>query len=68
MLTFITLIVYIELKRRLNNVFTVESALTEMANLMVKIYDGTAIVLEPTKNMKTISALLGYMVPMNLGV
>ncbi len=68
MLTFITLIVYIELKRRLNNVFTVESALTEMANLMVKIYDRTAIVLEPTKNMKTISALLGYMVPMNLGV
>lgn len=68
MLTFITLIVYMELKKCLSNIFTVESALTEMANLMVKIYSDTGIVLEPTKNMKTIADLFGYMVPMRLGV
>ena len=68
MLTFISLIIYLEVKRRLNDKFTVEGALTEMANLMAKIYGNTTIILEPTKNMKAIAALLGYMVPMRLGV
>jgi hypothetical protein len=68
MLTFISLIVYIEIKKRLNGKFTVEGALTEMANLMAKIFSDTIIVSEPTKNMKTIAALFDYMVPMKLGV
>ena len=67
-MSLIALIVYIELKRRLNDKFTVEGALTEMANLMAKSFDNTTIVLEPTKNMKAIAALFGYMVPMRLGV
>ena len=68
MLTFLALIVYIELKRRLADKFTVEAALIEMANLMAKIYGNTTIILEPTKKMKAIADLLGYMVPMRLGV
>jgi len=39
-----------------------------MAGLMAKIYGSTTIVLEPTKDMKAIADLLGYMVPMKLGV
>jgi transposase len=68
MLTFIALIIYLEMKRCLSDKFTVEEALTEMANLMAKTYDETTIVCEPTKNMKNIASLLGYMVPMKLGV
>ena len=68
MLTFISLIIYIELKKRLNDRFTVEGALIETANLMAKIYGNTTIVLEPTKKMKALADLFGYMVPMKLGV
>jgi hypothetical protein len=68
MLTFISLITYIELKKCLKDAFTVEGALTEMSNLMAKIYGNTAIVLEPTKNMKAIATLFDYMVPMKMGV
>jgi hypothetical protein len=52
----------------LSDKFTVEAALTEMANLMSKIYDETIIVCEPTKSMKNIASLIEYMVPMKLGV
>lgn len=48
--------------------FTVEGALIEMGNLMCKSYGEKTIICEPTKNMKTIAKLLGYMVPINLGV
>jgi len=68
MLTFIALITYIEFKKLLKDEFTVEAALIEMANLMAKSYDNTTIILEPTKNMKAIANLLGYMVPKTLGV
>ena len=47
---------------------TVEIALTEITNLMTKIYGNTAIVLKPTKNMKATASLFGFMVPMKLGV
>jgi hypothetical protein len=52
----------------LSDKFTVEEALTEITNLMAKIYDETIIVCEPTKRMKNIASLIEYMVPMNLGV
>jgi len=39
-----------------------------MANLMAKIYGNITIVLEPTRDMKAIASLFGYMVPMKLGV
>jgi hypothetical protein len=68
MLVFITLLVHNELKKRLNTKYTVEGALIEMGNLMCKLYSSNTIVCEPTKNMKAIAELLGFMVPMKLGV
>ena len=68
MLTFISLIIYLEIKKRLNGRFTVEKAMIEMANLMCKIYGKNVVVSEPSKNMKEIAGLLGYIVPMKLGV
>jgi hypothetical protein len=67
MLTFISLIVFLELKSKLNGKFTVEGALLEMGNLMSKSYGSKTIICEATKNMKTIAQLFGYMVPMKLG-
>ena len=68
MLTFISLVVYLEIKKSLGEKFTVEGALTEMGNLMSKIYGNTAIICEPTKRMKLIAERLGFMVPNKLGV
>ena len=68
MLTFISLICHIEMKKRLGDDFTVEGALIEMANLMSKSFDDLTLIAEPTKNMKAIAKLLGFIVPMNLGV
>jgi len=68
MLNFIALIVYIELKTLLKGEFTVEGALTEMTNLMCKIYQNKIIIAEPTKKMKRIAELIKYVVPKTLGV
>lgn len=63
-----SLVVYLEIKKSLGDKFTVEGALTEMGNLMSKIYGDKAIICEPTKNMKIIAERLGFIVPMKLGV
>lgn len=68
MLTFIALVVCLEIKNRLGTKYTVEAAMMEMGNLMCKIYDKKVIICEPTKNMKEIAALLGYIVPKELGI
>jgi hypothetical protein len=68
MLTFLSLLVYIEIKDRLQGKYTVEGAMIEMGNLMCKIYGKNVIVSEPSKKMKEVAELLGYMVPMKLGV
>jgi hypothetical protein len=51
MLVFISLIVYLEIKKKLNTKFTVEATLIEMGNLMCKSFKETTLVLEPTKIM-----------------
>ena len=68
MLTFISLLVYIEIKNLLKGTYTVEGAMIEMGNLMCKIYGKNVIISEPSKKMKEVAELLGYMVPMKLGV
>ncbi|MDR1733047.1 MAG: transposase [Synergistaceae bacterium] len=68
MLTFITLLIYLEMKSRLKGKFTVERAIVDMGNLMSKSYGNHTIICEPNKNMKAIAELLGFMVPMTLGV
>jgi transposase len=69
MLTFLTLIVYIEYKRMLRAKYTVEDALMEMSNLMCRVYDDNKlIVAEPTKKMKEICSLIGRMEVKSSGV
>jgi hypothetical protein len=58
MLTFLSLIVYIEYKKTLAGKYAVDEALMEMSNLMCRIYDDKLIVSEPTKKMKEIISLI----------
>jgi hypothetical protein len=58
MLTFISLIIYIEYKRKLRGKYTVEEALMEMSNLMCRVYGEDILVSEPTKKMKEIIGLI----------
>jgi transposase len=58
MLTFLSLIVYIEYKKMLAGKYAVDEALMEMSNLMCRIYDDKLIVSEPTKKMKEIISLI----------
>jgi hypothetical protein len=60
MLTFISLITYIEYKRKLRGKYTVEEALMEMSNLMCRVYGDDILVSEPTKKMKEIISLIQY--------
>ena len=68
MLNFLSLVVYLGLKKDLKDRYTVEGALAEMTNLMCKIYNGELIVCEPTKKMKDICSLLEIGVPNFSGV
>ena len=68
MLNFLSLIVFIEMKKLLKGKFTVERALMEMTNLLCSVYTNEVIVCEPTKKMKAVAELLGFSVPIKLGV
>jgi transposase len=67
MLNFLSLVVYLSIKKDLKDRYSVEGALAEMTNLMCKIYDGELLVCEPTKKMKDICALLNVGVPNSSG-
>jgi hypothetical protein len=60
MLIFISLIAYIEYKRKLRGKYTVEEALMEMSNLMCRVYGDDILISEPTKKMKEIISLIEY--------
>jgi len=60
MLTFISLITYIEYKRKLCGKYTVEEALMEMSNLMCRVYGNDILISEPNKKMKEIISLIEY--------
>jgi hypothetical protein len=60
MLTFISLITYIEYKKKLCGKYTVEEALMEMSNLMCRVYGNDILISEPTKKMKEIISLIEY--------
>jgi len=60
MLTFISLITYIEYKRKLCCKYTVEEALMEMSNLMCRVYGDNILISEQSKKMKEIISLVEY--------
>lgn len=67
-LQFLALILFIQLREKLQGKFTAEQALLIMRNLKCKKFDTTTIINELTKKQKEITALCGVMVPKYLGI
>jgi transposase len=65
---FITLIGFMQLKKKLGKDYTVEEALVTMRNLKCKVYDKEIVVSELTKAQREISESLGILVSKNLGI
>lgn len=68
MLNFMSLVLYINMQKRLGGTLTVEAALLEARNLKCKVYDSGVIVAEPNKCFKQLCSLLGITVPNCSGI
>lgn len=67
-LLFITLIVFVFLKKGLGKDYTVEEALLTLRNLKCKVYDKEIIIQELTRQQKNIIGKLGIIMPKVLGI
>lgn len=68
LLVFLSLVVFITIRQKLQLKFTVSEALLISRNLKAKIYNKEAVVLEPNKKFKDIASLLKIIVPTSLGI
>ncbi len=67
-LQFITLILFIELRQKLQGEITVEQAMLTMRNLKCKRFESELLISELTRKQKRIFAQIGIMVPKTLGI
>lgn len=67
-LMFLTVIVFMLLRKTLENKYTVEEALMIMRNLRCKVYDKEILVAETDKRQKEILSLLNIIVPKKCGI
>lgn len=68
LLSFIALILFILVRQKLSEKFTVNQALLILRNLKAKIFDSSTIIAEASKKQKTILELLDYTVPILPGI
>ena len=68
LLVFLSLVIFITMRQKLQLKFTAEEALLILRNLKAKIYDAEVIVLEPNKKSKDIANLLKIIMPTSLGI
>jgi transposase len=67
-LQFLLLILFVEIRKCLNNEYTVEQAEMITRNLKCKVFDKDIIVSEQNKDQKNIFKLCSILVPTNLGI
>jgi transposase len=68
MLVFLSVIIFVLMRQKLQPVFTVENALLTLRGLKAKVYDKELIILEPNKKAKDIIKLLDIIMPTSLGI
>lgn len=68
MLVFLSIIVFVMMRQRLQPTFTVENALLILRGLKAKVHDKELAVQEPNKKTKDISKLLNIIMPTTLGI
>jgi transposase len=67
-ITYVALILFVLLKQKLKQSYSVEEALMVMRNLKCKVYDEDILTQELTKNQKDITSLFNILVPNSLGI
>jgi transposase len=67
-LMFLTLVVFMMLRKELQNRYTVEEALMSMRNLKCKVFDKEILIEEVSKQQKEILSLLNIIVPKKVGI
>ncbi len=68
LLVFLSLVVFVMMRQKLQPKFTVEQALLILRNLKAKVYEAEAIVMEPNKKSKDITKLLNIIMPTSVGI
>ena len=67
-LQFVSLILFVQLKKKIGKKHTVEEVLLAMRNLKCKVFDKELIICEPTKQQKELAKIFGFILPINLGI
>jgi transposase len=67
-LQFIILIIFIQLRKKLESKYTVEQALLQLRNLKSKAFSKQLVIAELTKSQKEVFGLCGVIVPKTLGI
>jgi transposase len=67
-LQFVSLILFVQLKKQIGKKHTVEEVLLNMRNLKCKVFDNEVIISEPTRQQKDLAKLLGFILPKSLGI
>jgi transposase len=67
-LQFLSLILFVQLKKCIGKKHTVEEVLLTFRNLKCKVYEKELIINESTRQQKDLAKLLGFILPKNLGI
>jgi transposase len=67
-LVFLSLVLFIMIRQKIQPAFTVDQALFALRNLKAKIYETEILVQEPSKKVKDIAKLLEIIMPTSLGI
>jgi len=67
-LVFLSLVIFMMMRQKLQSKYTMNQALLILRNLKAKIYEKEVIIQEPTKKVKDIAKLLNIIVPTKVGI
>lgn len=67
-LQFLSLILFVQLKKLVGKEHTVEEVLLTFRNLKCKVYEKELVINEPTRQQKDLAELFGFILPKNLGI
>jgi transposase len=68
LLVFISLIIFVTMRQKLQPKITMDKALIQLRALKAKIYDDQILIMEPNKKVKNIAKTLNIILPKKMGV
>ena len=68
LLVFISLILFVTMRQKLQPKITMDKALIQLRALKAKIYDDQILIMEPNKKVKNIAKTLNIILPIKMGV